>query len=257
MNFNTTDDGGKRISAVQRSFAVLDVLRESGTLRIDDVAQELDIPTSTAHVHLKTLESVGYVVKSDDGYRQGLRFLRDGIAIRDRLSVYQSAKPELDDLAAETGEVANLGVEENGQRVILHQSEGSNAVYDNAPIGEFTNMHWTALGKAIFAERPADYVDDYIDAYGLPSATENTITEPDAFREELATVRETGYALEDEERREGIRSISVPIIVDDDIVAALSLSGPRERFDDDRIEAELIPALRDTSNVIEVKYAYE
>lgn len=257
MDTNAAGDGGKRISAVQRSFEVLDVLRRSGTLRIDDVAQELDMPTSTAHVHLKTLESVGYVVKTDDGYRQGLRFLRDGINVRDRLSIYRIAKPELDELAAETGEVANLGVEEKGQRVILYQSEGSEAVYDNAPIGEFTNMHWTALGKAILAERPDDYVDEYLEAYGLPRATEHTITDPAAFREELGTVRDDEFAMEDEERRKGIRSIAVPIIVDEDVVGAISLSGPRERFDDNRVEDELIPALRDTSNVVEVKYAYE
>ncbi|WP_226023761.1 IclR family transcriptional regulator [Halomicrobium salinisoli] len=257
MAVNAADDGGKRVEAVQRSFAVLDVLRESGTVRIDDVAEALDMPTSTAHVHLKTLESVGYVVRTEDGYRRGLRFLRDGVAVRDRWDVYRVAKPALDDLADETGEVANLGVEENGRRVILSQSEGSEAVYDNAPIGEFTDMHWTALGKAILAERSTDYVDEYVSVRGLPSATENTITDPDAFREELQTVRDRGYALEDEERRAGIRSVAVPVTVDGDVVGAISLSGPRERYDDDRIVNDLLPALRDAANVVEVKYAYE
>ena len=257
MERNAADDGGKRISAVQRSFAVLDVLRELGTIRIKDVAERLDIPTSTAHVHLKTLESVGYVVKDDDGYRQGLRFLRDGITVRDRLNIYSVATPELDDLAAVTGEVANLGVEESDERVILYQSEGSEAVYDNAPIGEYTNMHWTALGKAILAERSDDYVSAYLDAYGLPSKTEHTITDRERFREELASVHERGFAIEDEERREGIRSVAVPITVENDVLGSISLSGPRERFNDERIHDELVPELQDASNVITVKYAYK
>ncbi|WP_225333535.1 IclR family transcriptional regulator [Halomicrobium urmianum] len=257
MKPDASDDGGKRVGAVQRSFAILDVLRRSGTLRINDVADELDIPTSTAHVHLKTLESVGYVVKTDDGYRRGLRFLRDGVAVRDRYDVHGMARPELDEIAAETGEVANLGAEEDGRRVILYQAEGSDAVYDDAPIGEFTRMHWTALGKAILAERSGEYVDEYLDAYGLPAATENTITDAEAFREELATVHDRGYAVEDEERREGIRSVAVPIIVDGSVVGAISLSGPRERFDDDRIRDALVPTLRDTSNVVEVRCTYE
>ncbi|WP_313691831.1 IclR family transcriptional regulator [Halorarum halobium] len=257
MNTDAADEGGKRVNAVQRSFAVLDVVRRSGTVRISDVAEELGIPTSTAHVHLKTLESVGYVVQDTDGYRQSLRFLRDGIVVRDRLNVYSISKPELDELAAKTGEVANLGVEEDGKRVILYQSEGSEAVYDNAPTGEYTNMHWTALGKAILAARSDDYVTEYVEAYGLPDKTENTITDRDQFREELETAQERGYTFEDEERREGIRSIAVPITVEDSAVGAISLSGPRERFDDRRIRDELLPELRDTSNVIEVKYAYE
>ncbi|WP_336338761.1 IclR family transcriptional regulator domain-containing protein [Haloarcula brevis] len=69
--------------------------------------------------------------------------------VRNELRAYPTAKLEIQNLAETTGEVANLGAEEDGQRVIVYQSEGSEAVYDNALIGEFTNMHWTALGKAI------------------------------------------------------------------------------------------------------------
>ncbi|QIO24808.1 IclR family transcriptional regulator [Haloarcula sp. JP-L23] len=257
MNIDGSDDGGKRVSAVQRAFEVIGVLRDSGTVRINDVAEALDIPTSTAHVHLKTLESVGYVVQGDDGYRLGLRFLRDGAVVRNDLNVYSTAKPEIDELAETTGEVANLGVEENGQRVIVYQSEGSEAVYDNALIGEYTNMHWTALGKAILSELPEEYVRAIVDRYGLPAATESTIDTSETLFEELEIIREQGFALEDEERRTGIRSIAIPLNVEDRIVGAVSLSGPKERFDDGRIESELLPALRDRTNVIEVKTTYE
>lgn len=257
MTAHMVDDGGKRVKAVERSFRVIQVLRERGPSRISDVAGELDIPTSTAHVHLKTLETVGYVVKGDDGFRLGLRFLRDGSLVRNRLPVYPIAKTEVDDLAEKTGEVANLGVEEGGQRVILYQSEGSEAVYDNAPVGEYTNLHWTALGKALLAELPRQYVDEVVERYGLPTQLPNTIDDRDELSDELRTVRERGYALEDEERREGIRSIAVPLEPEQTLVGALSLSGPKERFDDDRIEDELLPELKDRKNIIEVKYAYD
>ncbi|MBV0926148.1 IclR family transcriptional regulator [Halomicroarcula limicola] len=257
MNLNDPDDGGKRVAAVQRAFEVVSVLRDAGTVRISDVADALDIPTSTAHVHLKTLESAGYVVQGADGYRLGLQFLRDGAVARSELRAYSTAKSEIDNLAESTGEVANLGVEENGQRVIVYQAEGSEAVYDNALVGEYTNMHWTALGKAILAELPDDYVEEIVDSYGLPTATENTIDTPEALFETLTAIRERGFALEDEERRTGIRSIAVPLEVEDRVVGAVSLSGPKERFDDDRIEDELLPALKDRTNVVEVKIAYE
>ncbi|RDI70152.1 IclR family transcriptional regulator [Halopelagius longus] len=257
MNLDIPGDDGKRVSAVQRAFEVIGVLRESGTVRIKDVAAELDIPTSTAHVHLKTLESVGYVVRDEDGYRLGLRFLRDGSVARNGRRVYSTAKSEVDGVADSTGEVANLGVEENGQRVIVYQSEGSEAVYDNALVGEFTNMHWTALGKAILAELPEEYVTQIVEHYGLPAATENTIDDAETLFAELTDVRNRGYALEDEERRAGIRSIAIPILVDGGVIGAVSLSGPKERFDADRIDEELLPALKDCRNVVEVKTAYE
>lgn len=251
------DDNGKRISAVQRAFEVIDVIRESGTVRIKDIANKLDMPTSTAHVYLKTLESVGYVVQSKDGYQLALRFLRDGSVARNNHQVYSIARPEIDDLAESSGEVANLGVAENGQRVIIYQSEGSEAVYDNALVGEYTNMHWTALGKAILAEAPENHVSEIVKHYDLPKATENTITDSEKLFEELERVRENGYALEDEERRVGIRSVAIPIMVENNVVGAVSLSGPKERFDERRIDDELLPALQDCRNVIEVKTAYD
>lgn len=253
----TGDDGGKRVKSVERAFAVLGVVREEGSVRIDDVASALDLPTSTAHVHLKTLESVGYVVAGEDGYRPSYRFLRDGVTVRQRSDVYRVARPRVDELAAETAEVANLGVEENGQRVILHQAEGEDAVHDNAPIGEFTNMHWTALGKAILARLPEERVEDIVETYGLPDSLDATITDSGALFDELATTRDREYALEDEERREGIRSVAVPLTVDEDVVGAISVTGPKERFDDARIEREIVPQLRSTRNVIELEYAYE
>lgn len=257
MKLNDPDNGGKRVDSVRRSFRVIEALRGAGTVRIDDVAEALDIPSSTAHVHLKTLESAGYVVMDSDGYRLGLRFLRNGCESRQQDPIYSVAKSEVDELAEETGEVANLGVEENGQRVILYQSEGSEAVYDNAPIGEYTNMHWTALGKAMLAELPPEYVDEILDRYGVPSQTENTVDDREQLHEVLESIRDRGVALEDEERREGIRSIAVPTVVDGSVVGAISLSGPKERFDDGRIDDVLLPELRDRNNVVEVKYAYE
>ncbi|UPM45151.1 IclR family transcriptional regulator [Halocatena salina] len=257
MRFDDSNGGGKRIDAVKRAFRVIDILRGSGPMRINDIAEALDIPTSTAHVHLKTLEDIGYVIKDKDGFRLGLRFLRDGSVIRNDLSVYSVATSEVDNLAESTGEVANLGTEENGQRVILYQSEGSEAVYDNALVGEYTNMHWTALGKAILAERPDDYVRRVVERYGFPVATANTIADSDTLFDELMTIRERGFALEDEERRTGIRSIGIPITIEDQVMGAISLSGPKERFDDDRIDDELLPALKDHANVVEVKIAYE
>jgi len=257
MGISDSGDGGKRVSSVQRAFDVVGVLRERGPMRIEAVAEALDVSTSTAHVHLKTLESVGYAVREDEGYRLGYRFLRDGIGVRQRSNVYDIARSEVEALADETGEVANLGVEEEGKRVILYQAEGTEAVYDNAPIGEYTNMHWTALGKSILAYLPDSYVECVVEAYGLPDRQDNTITDRDELAEELARVRDRNYALEDEERRAGIRSVAVPILVDDSVKGAISVSGPKERLDDRRIEEELLPALRNRVNVVEVKYVYE
>lgn len=257
MAKTSTDEEGKRVKSVQRSYKIVDTLTDAGSMQIADVANALGIPESTAHVHLKTLESVGYVIKDDYGYTLSLRFLQNGITVRQRQRIYATAKSEIDTLAEETQEVASLGVEENLLRVILHQHEGSEAVYDNAPIGEYTNMHWTALGKAILAERPTEHIEKVIDTHGLPGKTENTVTDRGELLSRLDSIKEQGYALEDEERREGIRSLSIPILVGEEPIGAISLTGPKERFEDQRIEEELLPELQSATNIVEIKYAYD
>lgn len=254
---NNTQETAKRIQAVKRAFRIEGLVREQGSVRISDVVEEFNMPTSTAHVYLKTLVDTGYLVKDTEGYRLGLRFLRDGAVARHNLAIYSAAKQEIEALAEDTGEVANLGVEEEGQRVILYQSEGDKAVYDNALVGEFTNMHWTALGKALLAELPNEKIEEILEQHGLPGATSNTIVSSEALNQELEQIREDEYALEDQERRDGIRSIAVSVTVRGETVGAISLSGPKERFDKGRIENELLPTLRDRANVVEIKFAYE
>jgi DNA-binding IclR family transcriptional regulator len=246
---------GKTVQAVERTFDVIRTLRRNRSMTVSEIAEELDLPTSTAHLHLKTLESTGYAVNSDGRYRLSLRFLRDGITLRSMEQIYNISAETVDGLARETNEVAALGVEECGQRVLLYVAEGDEAVYDNAPTGEYTNMHWTALGKAILAHLPDQRVDTIIEEYGLPAQTENTFTDRDALEGDLDETRERGYSFDDEERRDGIRSIAVPIIVDESVVGAVSVTGPKNRISTERIEAELLPTLQYAVDVIEVKYA--
>lgn len=252
-----TNKSGKTVGAVERAFSVIASLRETGAMTVSELARTMDIPTSTAHVHLKTLHSLGYVVKEDGAYRLSFRFLRDGGTVRQRRHIYRSGREEIDALATETGEVANLGVEENGQRVLLYQSEGSEAVYDNAPTGEYTNMHWTALGKSLLAHLPPTRVDEIIETHGLTVTTKRTIATREELSAELDAIRDRGYALEDEERRTGIRSVAVPLRVDDRTIGAISIAGPKNRLNDERIDDVLLEELYDAANVITVRYAYE
>lgn len=247
-----------RINAVHNMFTIVDALRKRGRVGVTDLSRDLEMPRSTVHVYLQTLAEEGYVVNHGGEYELGLRFLELGGDIRKRQSIFQAARPGVDALSAETGEVANLGVEEQGQRVLLYSSEPSDGVFDNSPTGQFTHMHWTALGKALLAQLPDDRVSAIIERYGLPKATENTITDPERLFDELERIREQGHSIEDEERREGIKAIAVMVEYEDDPdpVSAVAISGPKRRIGEDEFDRELLDAIRDTVNVIELKYKH-
>ncbi|GAB3670124.1 IclR family transcriptional regulator [Halopiger thermotolerans] len=247
----------RRIQSLERGFEIVEYLYQEGETTVSELATELGTSTSTAHIYLKTLSDIGYVVKDGPAYSLSHRFLRFGTKTREKSKIYQAAQSEVDKLAAETSEVSALGVSERGQRILLYKAESSEAVYDNPPVGEYTYMHWTALGKAILGHLPRERVEEIVTQHGLPARTQQTIDEESELFAELETINENGYAIEDEERWNGIRSVAVPLFDDDAIVGSISVSGPKHRFDRDRIESELLDHLMRAKNVIEVRLAHE
>lgn len=254
MGTGNRDADRNRIDAVARSFEVVRGVLELEACGVRELAAHLDVPKSTVHVHLSTLEDLGYVINRDGTYRLSHRFLEIGGRVRHRNDVYQVTRDEIDELARETGHVATVGIEENGYRVMLFRTEPTGSIFNNAPTGEYTRMHWTAVGKSLLATHSREAVDSIVDRRGLPRATERTITERETLHEELETIRERGYSIEDEERALGVKSVAVPIESDGDLPnAALSVAGPKHELDPDRVREEILPALRNVANVVELR----
>lgn len=255
MDVESTDNSNS-IRALERGFEMIEALHQHGPFSLTELAEFLELPTSTAHVYLKTLEQEGMIVRDGNRYRNSLQFLRYGGYARQQLEVATLSKQVLANLASQTGERSSLGVEENGQRVLLDLVDGTEAMSDNIPVGEFTDMHWTSLGKCLLAYLPRERIETIIAESPLQEATANTITDPDALRSELRTIRSCGYAIEDEERREGIRSVSVPILApDESVLGAIGVTGPTNRFDEAQI-SEYITILENQANIIKLQVTY-
>ena len=245
------------VQATQRSFDIIEALRAQNGARLTTLASSLDLPNSTVHNHLSTLMERKYVVKDGDVYRLSLRFLDLGEQTRAIRKIYQVAKPELDELATETGEVVSLLVEENGMGAFLYSVEGGDAVPAETSAGTHVHLHTTGLGKCILANLSQEAEETIVDRHGLPAETSNTITDHQNLQQQLAEIRQSGLAIADAERIEGIRSVGVPIKDDDGrILGAIGIFGPAGRLADDRIERSLATALENTSNIVELKYTY-
>jgi IclR family pca regulon transcriptional regulator len=81
------------------------------------------------------------------------------------------------------------------------------------------------MGKAMLAFLPEDRLAAILDEVELTERGPNTITDEAAFRAELAGIRETGIAVNDEELAYGLRSIAAPISArSGEVVAALNLA---------------------------------
>ncbi|GKZ15194.1 IclR family transcriptional regulator [Haladaptatus sp. T7] len=245
-----------RVKSTATTFDVIDSLKELDHPGLTEVAEFLGVPKSTAHDYLSTLIELDFVVKEPEGYRLGARFLEYGGYARESMKVYRVARPVVNRLAEETGEHANLMIEEHGLGIFLYKAKGDDAVNLDTHPGMRVPLQTTALGKTILAHLPEDEVRRIVNEHGLPAVTEKTITDRGALFDELEGIRERGYATDDEERVEGMRCIAAPVVNQNDVIAAVSVSGPMSRMHDERFENDVPRRVLSAANVIEVNMTY-
>jgi len=246
---------GKELKSVAKttetSLRVVDALRETDGMTIDDLSEHLGLAPSTVHRHLATLKKHGYVVSDGDVYALGLQFLTIGGQIQRRVTAYPMIKEKVDALADETGERAQFIVEENGQRVYLYTEVGQSAVQTGAHVGKRGAIHTSAAGKAILAAYDRDRVEEIVGARGLDADQDAIATREELF-EELDAVRDRGYAFNRQETTAGVHAVGAPVTADGEVIGALSVSGPANRITGDRFTESLPERILGAVNELEL-----
>lgn len=245
------------VNATKTTFEIIEALRELDGAGVSELAEFMGMPTSTVHDYLRTLEGQEYLVNDDGTYRIGARFLELGEHFRAGKKIFEVARSEVDELAAETGEHANIMIEEHGWGIFLYKSQGPGAVQLDTHPGMRVHLQTTALGKSILAHTPTEEAEAILDRHGLPAVTENSIVSKAELLDELQTVRERGYAVDDEERLRGIRCVAAPITDEQgDAIAAVSVSAPKSRMKGGSFRTTFPEMVINSANVIEVNIRY-
>jgi DNA-binding IclR family transcriptional regulator len=145
-------------------------------------------------------------------------------------------------------------VEENGRGVYMYTFSGTHAVWTYSTVGKRFYLHQTAAGKAILSQLPESRVEAIIGKWGLPAATENTITDAEALLEQLASIRERGVAFNHQEQLDGVKAVGVPVNGSDrQVVGAFSVASPANRMTDERFETEIPEILLGVANEFELE----
>jgi DNA-binding IclR family transcriptional regulator len=228
------------VQSVDRAVSVLEILAREGSVGVSEVAAVIGVHKSTAFRLLAALEERDLVEQNTERgkYQLGFGVLRLASAIPARLDMVRQAQPVLDDLAQRFNETINLAVVREHYSVHVQQALGSAAVASQNWIGQLTPLHATSSGKILLAYMSEERLHDVLDAAGLKSYTEHTVTSRAALVEQLAQARAEGFATTFEELETGLNAAAVPVRDHTgSIVGALSASGPAYRFDKARIES--------------------
>lgn len=196
-------------------------------LSLGDLRERTRLPKSTLHRLADQLCGVGWIERDPGGYRVGLRMFELGSLAVAGTRLQEAALPHLQALASRTGMAAQLGVLDQAEVVYLERVT-SGPLRLPTRRGGRKPAHCTALGKALAA-----FDDEAVHAVvsaRMPRRTANTITEPLALRSELMRVREAGVAFDRGEVYEGLACVAAPIRSADQVIAAVSVTGPVGRM---------------------------
>lgn len=226
------------VQSVDRALQVLEILAELGQAGVTEIAAELGVHKSTVSRLVAVLEARGYVEQiSERGkYRIGFAITRLAHVSGAQLDLVKLSQDICDGLSVDVGETANIAVLDGDRIVNIVEAIGPAEITLRTWVGQTCPAYATSSGKALLSGLDAAEVRARL-AGRLESFTDTTVADVAELQNQLAAVRERGWASVSEELEVGLNAVAAPVYdVHSQVVAALSVSGPTYRLGADRFE---------------------
>ena len=230
------------VPALNRAFDVIEYLASCGRkgATLAQLTAALEYPKYSIFRITTTLLDKGYISRDDEAqtFRMTKKFLSYGLYSITDENIVEQSMDIMREVRDRIGASAFLGVLHDGGGMLLDQAPGGSPFKLSIDPGAKFNLFCSAPGKAMLACLPDSEREPYLKKIKFQKFTERTITGMKAFRQELATVKEQGYALDYAEEFDGIHCVGAPIFdYTNRPVAALWVSAasviiPSEKFEE-------------------------
>ena len=209
------------------------LLADGGEIGVRELGVRTGIPKSTVQRFLSAMEGNGWVVqdKRTQGYRIGYKLLGQSNGWALRVALLSQSQDLLRDLGQKTKHSAALGVLDgfSAQTLATSLSEDGTELASQHP--KLYDLHVSAAGKALLAFAP-EPLRNYVYYSELKSYASRTITDAKKLQDEVAAIREQGYATSADELVEGAAEIAVPLLnPDDSVIAVLAVGGNKDEVE--------------------------
>jgi DNA-binding IclR family transcriptional regulator len=221
------------VNAVDRALDILLCFSEEHPkLSLSQIAGQLNLPKSTIHRHLATLENKRFISRDNNTgrYSLGLRFVEMAALILQGTGFQLWTQPHLERLSVESGETVDLAVMDGNYVTYLQVIESSHRVKIAAAVGQRLPAYCTASGKAFLAFLPDDRVSEIL-SEEMIRYTEKTCVSLPKLYEDLQITYERGFAISEQEFENDINAVAAPILDESGYpVAAIAVVGPSYRL---------------------------
>lgn len=221
------------VQSVERALDILDCLAQYPKgCGIGELSKNLGLSKSTIHRILTTLKYKQYVTQNNetDKYRLGIKVLNLSSSITNSMDLISIVRPYIREFANKVDEVIHLCIPDESYSNIIYVDKvsaesTSKSITMSSRIGKTAPIYCTASGKLLLSQYPDEKIKELLKDTEFVKYTSNTITDINSFLEEIHTIRENSYSLDNIEYDTGVICIAAPIFDrTNTIVAAISLS---------------------------------
>ena len=228
----------EKITSVVRALKILECFMDfSKEWTTKSLSSYLGLPTTTVYRQLSTLTELGYLQQDPlrKSYAIGHKLLLLSSVISNHSDLHSIAYPEMKKLSAIVKETINLTILVDNEVFYVNKVETFRTVVCNTKIGSKAHAHASSGGKVILSDQSDEFIDNYCALLPtLEPLTPYTNSSPERLRQELAQVREQGYAVDIGEVEAELICIAAPIRDNSKrIIAAISIAGPSFRMEKD------------------------
>ena len=201
--------------SLERALKILCVFDASRqTLTLSQLSHLLDLPKATVSRLCSTLikyDFLGYNQQSKQ-YSLGLKLFELGSVVFSSFSLRRVASRHLTELQSKLGKTVFLGILQDCDLLYIDKKEDfRNPIRFASDIGTRRPPYFGMLGQALMAFLPDKEVDRLLQKCPLIPSTRKSITKEKGFRDKLRTVREQGFAIDEETALDGITGVAAPI----------------------------------------------
>jgi len=220
-------------------------------MTLSQIAHRVNLSRAATRRFLLTLENLGYVSLEGRNFQLTAKVLDLGYGYLSSLSLPEIAQPHLETLASKIHESASASVLDGTDIVYVARVPIRRIMSVKINIGTRMPAHATSMGRVLLSGLSPLELKTLISNFELPKYTRNTITSKSQLLEEITTVKNQGWSINDEELEYGLRSIAVPIFhKSNKMIASINISTTAQSNTLESMQEMFLPELKLTAQRI-------
>lgn len=233
------------IQSLAKGLAVIEAFSErTPQMTLSEVSRRVGLSPGSARRVLRTLHLLGYASCRGTRFELTPRVLQLGYSYLTSMPIANLVRPRLTQLTEEVDANCSVAVLDGADVVFVARTTAKRTVRECLAVGTRFPAHTTSAGKVLLAELDRREVDRLYAGREFEAFTQHTVMSMDALHDALDQVRKDGWALNDQETLMGHRSISVPVRVNGEVVAAAGVGAHIGVATMQRMVESYLPPLR-------------